>query len=104
MILDLSRAVRRAAPALLAGLALSVALSACGGAAGSDDGVVSLASPTAGPGASASPAASVDPEDAVQAFTDDALTTWIPPVLLDDYRYFSLHPLIPMLSQKDLEP
>ena len=26
-----------------------------------------------------------------------------PPVLLDDYRAFALHPLIPKLSQKELE-
>lgn len=43
------------------------------------------------------------PELVPSDYRDDALTMWIPPVLLDDYRSFALHPLIPMLSQKDLE-
>jgi hypothetical protein len=55
---------------MLAGLALAAALAACGGATGPDDnGVVSLASPSTGPGNAASPAASIDPEEAMQAFT-----------------------------------
>ncbi|KAA5540059.1 hypothetical protein FYK55_22365 [Roseiconus nitratireducens] len=33
----------------------------------------------------------------------DGLTMWIPPVLLDDYSDFSLNPLIPMKSQRELE-
>lgn len=43
------------------------------------------------------------PEVVPSDYRDDSLTMWIPPVLLDDYRSFALHPLIPMLSQKDLE-
>lgn len=43
------------------------------------------------------------PEIVPSDYRDDALTTWIPPVLLDDYQSFSLHPMIPMLSRKDLE-
>ena len=43
------------------------------------------------------------PEVVPSDYRDDSLTMWIPPVLLDDYRSFALHPLIPMLSQKELE-
>ncbi len=49
-------------------LAMAIGVAACGGAA-SNDGVVSLASPSAGPGGSAAPAASIDPEEAMIAFT-----------------------------------
>lgn len=71
MILHPSRTRRTGGPALLLGLALAASLAACGGAAGTgNDGVVSLASPSASPGASGAPAASVDPEDAMQAFTE----------------------------------
>lgn len=34
---------------------------------------------------------------------DETLTMWIPPVMLEDYSRFSLHPLIPMISMKELE-
>lgn len=34
---------------------------------------------------------------------DTTLTMWIPPVMLTDYSTFSLHPLIPMMSRRDLE-
>jgi len=70
MIVHLPSPSRRAAPALLAGLVLAASLAACGGATGpGNDGVVSLASPSAAPGASTGPAASVDPEDAMRAFS-----------------------------------
>lgn len=36
-------------------------------------------------------------------FRDDQLSNWIPPVLLDDYRTFVTHPLIPMTSPDELE-
>jgi len=36
-------------------------------------------------------------------YRDNALTMWIPPVLLDDYSTFSLHPLVPMIPQKELK-
>ena len=53
-----------------AGLVILVALSlaACGGAA-QDGGVVSLVNPSASPDASSSPASSIDPEEAMLAFT-----------------------------------
>jgi hypothetical protein len=70
MILYLPSTRRTGPPALLVGLLLAVSLAACGGASGTgNDGVVSLASPSAAPGASGSPAASMDPEEAVAAFT-----------------------------------
>ena len=57
-------------PRALAFLALALTFAACGaGPAASDDGVVSLASPTPVPNGSAGPAASVDPEVAMEAFT-----------------------------------
>jgi hypothetical protein len=34
---------------------------------------------------------------------DETLTMWIPPVMLEDYSTFSLHPLIPMISMKERE-
>ena len=34
---------------------------------------------------------------------DTTLTMWIPPVMMTDYSTFSLHPLIPMQSRRDLE-
>lgn len=43
------------------------------------------------------------PEIVPADYRDDALTTWIPPVLLDDYDYFATHPLIPMKSQDELK-
>ena len=43
------------------------------------------------------------PEVVPSDYRDDALSTWIPPVLLDDYRTFAVHPLIPMQSRTDLE-
>ena len=56
--------------ALLAILTLTFTIVACGaGPAASDDGVVSLASPTPVPTGSSAPAASVDPEVAMAAFT-----------------------------------
>ena len=69
MILHLPSPRRGSAPALLIGLGLVLVLSiaACGGAAGTgNDGVVSLASPS---DPSASPTASIDPEDAMAAFS-----------------------------------
>jgi hypothetical protein len=59
-----------AVPRALALLALALTFAACGaGPATSDDGVVSLATPTPVPTGSAAPAASVDPEVAMAAFT-----------------------------------
>jgi hypothetical protein len=49
-------------------LAMAIGVAACGGAASDDGGVVSLASPSGAPGESSSPAASVDPEEAMLAF------------------------------------
>jgi len=57
------------APAAALALAMAIGLAACGGAVSNDGGVVSLASPSGAPGASAAPAASVDPEEAMLAFT-----------------------------------
>ena len=39
------------------------------------------------------------PEIVPEDYRDDLITTWIPPILLDDYAWFSTHPLIPMKSQ-----
>jgi len=36
-------------------------------------------------------------------YRDDYLSNWIPPVLLDDYRDFITHPLIPLKSPAELE-
>jgi hypothetical protein len=59
-----------AGPRALALLAVALSFAACGsGPAASDDGVVSLASPTPIPTGSATPAESVDPEVAMAAFT-----------------------------------
>ena len=69
MILHPPSTRRAGASSLLAGLVLAVALAACGGASATGDGVVSLASPSPAPGASGGPAASVDPEEAMAAFT-----------------------------------
>ena len=44
------------------------------------------------------------PEIVPQEFRNDRLSLWIPPVLLDDYRTFVTHPLIPMVSPLELEP
>jgi hypothetical protein len=60
---------RTRAPAAALALAMAIGVAACGGAASNDGGVVSLASPSAAPGGSAAPAASVDPEEAMLAFT-----------------------------------
>jgi hypothetical protein len=43
------------------------------------------------------------PEIVPSDYRDDALTMWIPPVLLDDYREFALHPLVPMIPHKELK-
>lgn len=59
---------RTGAPAAALALAMAIGVAACGGAASNDGGVVSLASPSAAPGESAAPAASVDPEEAMLAF------------------------------------
>jgi hypothetical protein len=56
-----------ALPPALFGLLLLVVLAACGSAAGSN-GVATLVDPSASP--SGSPSASLDPEDAMQAFED----------------------------------
>ena len=39
------------------------------------------------------------PEIVPNDYRDEALTMWIPPVLLDDYRSIAQHPLIPEMSQ-----
>ncbi|MGB1925014.1 MAG: hypothetical protein ACPHL6_00700 [Rubripirellula sp.] len=39
------------------------------------------------------------PEIVPSDYRDEALTMWLPPVLLDDYRSIALHPLVPKLSQ-----
>ncbi|MGI9472494.1 MAG: hypothetical protein ACR2NZ_13215 [Rubripirellula sp.] len=43
------------------------------------------------------------PEIVPGDYRDEALTTWIPPVLLDDYRPFATHPMIPMVPHKELK-
>lgn len=43
------------------------------------------------------------PEVVPNDYRDDALTMWIPPVLLDDYRKFATHPSVPMVPHKDLK-
>ncbi len=43
------------------------------------------------------------PEIVPEDYRDNMVTTWIPPVLLDDYRTFCSHPLIPMKTQAELE-
>lgn len=43
------------------------------------------------------------PEIVPADYRDEALTYWIPPVLLDDYRTFATHPLVPMIPQKELK-
>lgn len=43
------------------------------------------------------------PEIVPEDYRDENITTWIPPVLLDDYSHFALHPRIPMLSKRELE-
>ena len=43
------------------------------------------------------------PEIVPDDYRDDALSLWLPPVLLDDYRSYASHPLIPELSRSDLE-
>lgn len=68
MSLQLPSPLRRGSPAVLA-LVLAAGLAACGASGSGNDGVVSLASPSAAPGASAAPSAPVDPEEAMQAFT-----------------------------------
>jgi hypothetical protein len=59
-----------AGPRALALLSVALSFAACGGGpAAKDGGVVSLASPTPVPTGSAAPAESVDPEVAMEAFT-----------------------------------
>ena len=43
------------------------------------------------------------PEIVPADYRDEALTMWIPPVLLDDYRSIGFHPLIPRLSQSEIK-
>ena len=43
-------------------------------------------------------AAELVPDD----YRDVTLTMWIPPVLLDDYSTFALHPMIPMMTQAEI--
>jgi hypothetical protein len=43
------------------------------------------------------------PEVVPADYRDEALTLWIPPILLDDYRGFVGHPLVPKLSQAELK-
>jgi hypothetical protein len=68
MHLQLPNFGRAGAPAAARARAMTIGVAACGGAASNDGGVVSLASPSAAPGGSAAPAASVDPEAAMLAF------------------------------------
>lgn len=42
------------------------------------------------------------PEIVPVDYRDDALSNWIPPVLLDDYRRFITHPLVPLKSPAEL--
>lgn len=43
------------------------------------------------------------PEIIPDDYRDDALSLWLPPVLLDDYRLYASHPDIPKLSRAELE-
>ena len=43
------------------------------------------------------------PELVPKDYRDENLTIWIPPVLLDDYSNFCLHPEIPMISRDEKE-
>ncbi len=43
------------------------------------------------------------PEIVPADYTIPGVTMWIPPVVLDPYRHFATHPLIPMKTQRDLE-
>jgi hypothetical protein len=43
------------------------------------------------------------PEIVPEDYREDQLTPWIPPVLLDDYRPYSVHPKIPMISQTEMD-
>jgi hypothetical protein len=43
------------------------------------------------------------PELVPKDYRDNALTMWIPPVLLDDYSRFVLHPMIPMLPKSEID-
>ncbi|MEM9366012.1 MAG: hypothetical protein AAGD07_08435 [Planctomycetota bacterium] len=43
------------------------------------------------------------PELVPEDYRDDNITTYVPPVLLDDYTAFSLHPDIPMTSVREQE-
>ncbi len=38
----------------------------------------------------------IAPEPVPEEFRNTFLTTWLPPVLLDDYRFFGMHPKIPL--------
>ena len=43
------------------------------------------------------------PEIIPDDYRDDALSLWLPPVLLDDYRSYASHPLIPQMSRAELQ-
>jgi hypothetical protein len=43
------------------------------------------------------------PEIVPEDYRNEALTMWIPPVLLDDYSTFATHPLVPMMPQKEIK-
>ena len=43
------------------------------------------------------------PELVPDDYRDVTLTMWIPPVLLDDYASFALHPLVPMLPKSEID-
>ncbi len=43
------------------------------------------------------------PEIVPEDYRNEALTMWIPPVLLDDYTAYATHPLVPMVDQKELK-
>lgn len=43
------------------------------------------------------------PEIVPSDYRDEALTMWLPPVLLDDYRELAFHPLVPKLSQSEIK-
>jgi len=47
--------------------------------------------------------AGVAPELVPVDYRDSLITTWIPPVLMDEYASFTMHPKIPTLTQMEIE-
>ncbi len=47
--------------------------------------------------------AGTSPELVPADYRDDLLTMWVPPVLLQDYSQFVLHPMIPMKSKQEIQ-